>query len=60
MKYVLDQLLQASTWRGIVYLVTALGVTLSPAQSAAIIAFGLALAGAISVFLPDSLKKDGP
>lgn len=39
-----------STWRGIILLLTALGVQLSPEQQAAIITSGLALVGLINVF----------
>jgi hypothetical protein len=51
-KYILDRLKEASTWRGFVYMLTALGVTLSPAAAEAIIAAGMAIAGAIGAFLP--------
>lgn len=44
---------EASTWRGIVALLTAAGVTLSPEQGEAIIALGLAVIGAIGVFFAD-------
>lgn len=60
MKYVLDQLSQPSTWRGLVALATAAGLKVSPDQAVAIIALGMAIAGAIGVFFPDKLKKDAP
>lgn len=44
------RLTEQSTWRGIVLLITALGVKLSPDQASAIIAAGLAIVGAINVF----------
>lgn len=44
---------EASTWRGIVALVTAAGVGISPEQGEAIIALGLAVIGAIGVFTAD-------
>jgi hypothetical protein len=50
--YLLARLKEASTWRGLVYLLTALGVTVSPALAEAIIAAGMALAGVIGVVLP--------
>jgi len=50
--YVLARLKEASTWRGFVYMLTALGVTLTPAAAEAIIAAGMAIAGVIGVFLP--------
>ena len=54
--YVLARLSEASTWRGFVYLLTALGVSLGAAQAEAVIAVGMAIAGALGVFLAD--KKD--
>ena len=50
MQWIFDRLSEASTWRGIIGLVTAAGVTISPDMSAQIIACGLALIGAINVF----------
>ncbi len=52
--YLLTRLREASTWRGLVMLVTAAGVALSAAQTEAVIALGMAVAGVIGVFLPDS------
>jgi hypothetical protein len=52
-QYLLDRLREPSTWRGIVALMTAFGVALSPEQTAAIVAAGLAVAGAIGAFAPD-------
>jgi hypothetical protein len=44
---------ESSTWRGIVALLTAAGVALSPEQGEAIVALGLAVIGAIGVFTAD-------
>lgn len=44
---------EASTWRGIIALLTACGVSLSPEQSSAIIAAGLAMMGVVGVFTAD-------
>lgn len=44
---------EASTWRGLVALLTAAGVALSPEQGEAIVALGLAVIGAIGVFFAD-------
>lgn len=54
-KRFLPQLREASTWRGGIYLLTAMGIVLTPAQTEAIIAAGLALAGLLAVFLPDEV-----
>lgn len=52
--YVLNRLREPSTWRGIVALLTAAGVAMSPDQQAAIVAAGLAVIGVIGAFIPDS------
>ena len=48
--WVLDRLGEPSTWRGIVAVLTAAGVTLDPDQAAKIIAAGLSVIGAINIF----------
>lgn len=50
MKWVLDRLKEANTWRGMILIATACGLKLDPEQSEAIIAGGLALVGLINVF----------
>ena len=45
---------EASTWRGLVAVLTAIGVTFEPEQVAAIVAFGMAVAGLIGVIAPDT------
>lgn len=50
MNYLLERLTENSTWRGIIMLLTAVGVQLDPAQANAIVAAGLALVGIINVF----------
>ena len=50
--YVLARLKEPSTWRGVIYMLTALGVPMAPALADAIIAVGLALAGLIGVVAP--------
>ena len=54
MDYILARLKEASTWRGIVALITAFGVNLSPEQTSAIVTAGLGLIGVIGVFFADS------
>jgi hypothetical protein len=44
---------EASTWRGLVALLTAVGVSISPDQADAIVALGLAVIGALGVFTKD-------
>ena len=52
-QYLLDRLREASTWRGIMALLTAAGVAISPAQMDAIVTAGLAVIGVIGVFFRD-------
>lgn len=51
---VLDYLRYPSTWQGIVGLLGAAGVFLSPEQSTAIAVAGVAVASAISLFFSDA------
>lgn len=41
---------EASTWRGVVLILSALGVPFDPEQADACIAFGMAASGLIAVF----------
>lgn len=52
-KYLLTLAREPSTWRGLVAILTAAGVTLNPDQIAAIVALGLSIAGGLGAFLPD-------
>jgi len=54
MQYFLNRLKEASTWRGLVLVATALGVQLTPDQISTVVAVGLALSGLIGAFFPDS------
>jgi hypothetical protein len=54
--YLLARLGEASTYRGIFALLTALGIAIKPDQIAAITSTGLALIGCINVFKKDSAK----
>lgn len=56
--YLIARAKEASTWRGLILLLTAVGVKLSDDQQLAICAAGLAVAGLIGVFFPD--KPKGP
>jgi uncharacterized membrane protein len=51
--YLIERLKEASTWRGLTALLTAVGVTLSPEQTNAIVGAGLALIGLLGVFTKD-------
>jgi hypothetical protein len=50
LNYVIDRLTETSTWRGLTFILTAVGIKLAPQQTDAIVAAGLALVGAINVF----------
>ena len=50
--YLLQRLKEPSTWRGIIYMITAAGVPIAPALADSIIAVGLAVAGLIGVLTP--------
>jgi hypothetical protein len=52
-RFLLDRLDERSTWRAIVAMFTLFGVGLSPEQSDAIIAAGIAIGAALEAFLPD-------
>jgi uncharacterized membrane protein len=51
--YLIQRLKEASTWRGLTALLTAIGVTISPEQTNAVVSAGLALMGLLGVFTKD-------
>ena len=51
-QYVLDRAKEPSTWRGIILVLTAIGVPIAPAMADAIVSAGLAIAGLIGVVTP--------
>lgn len=55
--YLYGRLKEASTWRGVLAILTAAGVTLQPEQQNAIVAAGLSLIGLVGVFFSDKLGK---
>ena len=57
MNWFIARLKEPSTWRGIVWILTVLGLSLRPDQTEAIIAVGMALAGLLGVFLADEPKN---
>ena len=48
--YILDRLNETSTWRGIIGVLTGLGVKVRPDLAESIIAAGLALMGIVNIF----------
>ena len=53
MQYLINRLKEASTWRGIALLLTALGVQVAPELQEAVITVGVSTAGLIGVVFPD-------
>jgi hypothetical protein len=53
MNNILERLSEPSTWRGIVALLTAFGIGISPEQMQLIITAGLAVIGVIGAFTKD-------
>lgn len=52
-EYIIERLKEASTWRGVILILTSFGLQISPEQSAAIISVGLGIAGAIGALMPN-------
>ena len=52
--YVIERLKEASTWRGIIMLLTAAGIPIAPEMQNVIISAGLALVGLIGAVAPDN------
>ena len=57
MKYILERLKEPSSWRGLVMIATAFGVTLNPDLVSAIIAVGTGLAGVIGFVFKDKVAE---
>lgn len=53
MLFIVSRLKERSSWLGIISLLTALGVSLSPDETQAIVSAGVGLAGAVAVFSKD-------
>ena len=51
--YILARIKEVFTWRGIILVLTAVGVPVAPALADSIISAGLAIAGLIGAFAPD-------
>lgn len=53
MSKLLEIIAQPSTWRGLTWILTAIGVNISPDTSNAVIASGMAVAGLIGTLTSD-------
>lgn len=51
--YFFDRIREPSTWRGIILLLTAIGVPVAPQLAEAIVTAGLGMSGLIGVMTPD-------
>lgn len=56
MKYIVDRLKEPSSWRGLVMLATAFGVTVTPDLVTSIVAAGTGLAGIIGFAFKDKMQ----
>jgi len=54
--YIMARLAEPSTWRGIMALLTSVGLAISPEQAVAITSVGIGLIGLIGTFVPDKPK----
>ena len=52
--YLYARLKEASTWRGIILILTALGVPIMPEMAETIVTIGLAVTGIVGVITPDA------
>lgn len=57
LRFLAERLREPSTWRGLVWVLTACGVALKPEQVDAIIVAGMAIAGVIGVFTTEKPAK---
>ena len=55
-RYMVERLKEASTWRGIILVLTAAGVPVAPAMAEQVIAVGMALAGLVGILTADNPK----
>ena len=55
--FILERGKEASTWRGLMALVTAVGIAVSPELGEAIVALGLAVIGVLGVLTKDKTNE---
>jgi hypothetical protein len=56
LRYIVDRLKEPSTWRGLIWIITAVGIVLSEDQKQSIATAGMTLAGLIGVFTSEYNK----
>lgn len=52
-KFFIDRIGEASTWRGLIAVITACGIQISPETALQIITIGTGLAGVVGMLFPD-------
>lgn len=57
MRWVLDRLQEGNTWRGLIWLLTAAGIAVSPELAEKIAVAGMALAGLLGVVMKEQANK---
>lgn len=58
LKYIAARLNEASTWRGIISVVTGFGVYINPDYIVPLVSLGLALGGMIGACFPEEINKN--
>jgi hypothetical protein len=56
MNYIVNRLSEASTWRGIILILTSVGVGINPEMVAPITSVGVGVAGLVGVLFKDKLN----
>jgi hypothetical protein len=59
-KYIVARMAEPSTWRGIVFMLTSIGITIQPELVGPIIAIGTGVAGLIGVLTKDKAPAPEP
>jgi nickel-dependent lactate racemase len=54
LNFLVDRLKERSTWLGIITIITAAGIHVTPEQAEAVAVAGAAIAGAVAVFTADT------
>lgn len=57
-RFVAARLAEPTTWRGLLFIATSVGIVLRPELQNAIVAAGMALAGLVGVAVPDPVPAE--
>ena len=58
-QWLIERMREGSTWRGLVLLITAAGLHITPDQAQLIITIGLGIAGSIGLVSPEKMVRSG-